>query len=135
LTSRETYLNIAQIIDAAKSMQVDAIHPGYGFLSERSEFAEACSEAGISFIGPSSSAMKKLGSKIEAKQLAQSLGIPLVPGFYEPNSKDEHLFQAAKKIGFPVLLKASAGAVEEVCGLCIMSLNLKRVLSSHQKKR
>jgi acetyl/propionyl-CoA carboxylase alpha subunit len=104
-----SYLDMAKILEAAKSVGARAIHPGYGFLSERAEFSEACAEAGITFVGPPASAMELLGSKIEAKQLAVSVGVPVTPGYFEPGANSEDLFRAATKIGFPIMLKASAG--------------------------
>ena len=108
-TPAESYLDINKIIKIAKDSNTDAIHPGYGFLSERPEFADACQKAKITFIGPTAESMKKLGSKIEAKKLAESIKVPLVPGYFEPGATSEVLLAEAKKIGFPVMLKASAG--------------------------
>ncbi|MEQ1934980.1 MAG: biotin carboxylase N-terminal domain-containing protein [Fimbriimonadaceae bacterium] len=105
----ESYLLIDRVIQAAMDTCADAIHPGYGFLSERAEFVDACMAAGIAFVGPSSSAMRKLGGKIEAKQLAVASGVPITPGFFEPGSNCEELARAAMEIGYPVMLKASAG--------------------------
>jgi 3-methylcrotonyl-CoA carboxylase alpha subunit len=104
-----SYLNIERILEAARSTGIDAIHPGYGFLSERAEFSEACRNAGITFVGPSPEAMRKLGAKIGAKQLAVSAGVPITPGFFEAGANDDQLRDAANQIGFPVMLKASAG--------------------------
>jgi propionyl-CoA carboxylase alpha chain len=97
---RDSYLNIAAILSAAKRCGAEAIHPGYGFLAENAEFAAACEEAGIVFIGPRSSVIRAMGSKIEARRLAQEAGVPVVP---EAGEKD------FSKLGFPVLIKASAG--------------------------
>lgn len=105
----ESYLDITKVIDAAKSVGADAIHPGYGFLSERAEFVEACEAAGIAFIGPSAHAMRSLGSKIDAKQLAVKAQVPVTPGFFELGADATRLKQAADEIGYPVMLKASAG--------------------------
>ncbi|MBI5706640.1 MAG: ATP-grasp domain-containing protein [Armatimonadetes bacterium] len=105
----ESYLNIEKIVGAAKATGADAIHPGYGFLAENADFADACAEAGLTFVGPTGAAMRKLGAKIEAKQLAVSAGVPVVPGFFEKGAPAERLKAEAKKIGFPVMLKASAG--------------------------
>ncbi|HZH97393.1 MAG TPA: biotin carboxylase N-terminal domain-containing protein, partial [Fimbriimonadaceae bacterium] len=105
----ESYLRIDKIIDAARSTGADAIHPGYGFLSEREELPEACEEAGITFVGPPASAMRSLGSKIDAKTLAVRAGVPITPGFFEKGASEERLGQAADEIGYPVMLKASAG--------------------------
>jgi 3-methylcrotonyl-CoA carboxylase alpha subunit len=105
----ESYLSIEKVIDAAKRHNCDAIHPGYGFLSERAEFSEACHAAGITFIGPSGAAMRRLGAKIDAKKLAVEAGVPVTPGYFEPDASEEDLARAAREIGFPVMLKASAG--------------------------
>lgn len=104
-----SYLDIDKVIRAAKATGADAIHPGYGFLSERAKFAEACSQNGIVFVGPSADAMRKLGAKIDAKQLAVAAAVPVTPGFFEAGATAERLFEEAKRIGFPVMLKASAG--------------------------
>ena len=104
-----SYLDIARILEAAKKSRADAIHPGYGFLSERAAFSEACAKAGIVFVGPPASAMKKLGSKIESKQLAVSCGVPITPGFFERGATAARLKKEAEKLGYPVMLKASAG--------------------------
>jgi acetyl/propionyl-CoA carboxylase alpha subunit len=105
----DSYLRIEAVVEAAVQSGADAVHPGYGFLSERAEFVEACDEAGLMFVGPPASAMRSLGSKIEAKELARSLGIPLVPGFFKSGARDEELVTAVAEIGYPVMLKASAG--------------------------
>jgi acetyl/propionyl-CoA carboxylase alpha subunit len=104
-----SYLSIEKVVDAARQTGAVAIHPGYGFLSERAEFAEACESAGITFVGPPASAMRLLGAKIEAKQLAVSAGVPVTPGYFEPGATADDLLNASREIGFPVLLKASAG--------------------------
>jgi acetyl-CoA carboxylase biotin carboxylase subunit len=107
--SRESYLVIDKIIGAAQRARCDAIHPGYGFLAENPAFARACSAARITFIGPSAEAMEKLGSKTAARRLARAIGVPTVPGTVEPIEKVDDALEAARKIGFPVLLKAVAG--------------------------
>jgi 3-methylcrotonyl-CoA carboxylase alpha subunit len=105
----QSYLRIDAIIAIAKKSGAEAIHPGYGFLSENASFAEACEEAGIVFIGPSAAAMRLMGSKIAAKQLAQSVGIPTVPGYNGTSQSNATLMSEAQRIGFPLLIKASAG--------------------------
>jgi acetyl/propionyl-CoA carboxylase alpha subunit len=105
----ESYLNMAKILDAAKQTGADSIHPGYGFLSERAEFSLACADSGLTFVGPPASAMEKLGAKIQAKQLAVSVGVPVTRGFFETGASPAQLKAAAEDIGFPVMLKASAG--------------------------
>ncbi len=104
-----SYLDANKIIDVALQSRADAIHPGYGFLSERAEFSESCKSAGIIFVGPSAGAMQLLGSKMEAKSLAVKAGVPVVPGYFERGADEERLRSAAHLIGYPVLLKASAG--------------------------
>ncbi len=105
----QSYLRIDAIIDAAHQSGAQAIHPGYGFLSENATFVEACDAAGITFIGPPAAAMRLMGSKIAAKQLAQSVGAPIVPGYDGANQDDDVLFEEARRTGFPLLIKASAG--------------------------
>jgi acetyl-CoA carboxylase biotin carboxylase subunit len=105
----ESYLRIDKLIDAAKHHGVDAIHPGYGFLSENAEFAEACEAAGMVFIGPPASAVRQMGSKTEARKLAIAAGAPVVPGTEEAVRNLEDAKKAAGALGYPVLLKASAG--------------------------
>lgn len=105
----ESYLNIDRILTAARETCADAIHPGYGFLSERAEFSQACSEAGIVFVGPSAAAMRLLGSKSAAKTLAEQIEVPIVPGLFQKGAIGEQLKAAADAIGYPVMLKASAG--------------------------
>ncbi len=105
----ESYLRIERIIDAAKKSGAQAIHPGYGFLSENVEFARACSEAGIVFIGPPVEAIDAMGDKIRAKQTAIAAGVPVVPGRHDPNMSDQDIIAAAQEVGYPVLLKPSAG--------------------------
>lgn len=107
--SSQSYLVAARILDAAKETGAEAIHPGYGFLSERSSFARACRDAGVVFIGPSPEAMDRLGAKIDAKKLAVENGVPVTPGFFESGATAAQLKAAATEIGYPVMLKASAG--------------------------
>ena len=105
----QSYLRIDTIIEVARKSGVEAIHPGYGFLSENADFVEACERAGIIFIGPPASAMRLMGSKIAAKQLAQSVGAPTIPGYDGESQEDAVLINEAQHIGFPLLIKASAG--------------------------
>jgi acetyl-CoA carboxylase biotin carboxylase subunit len=107
--SSESYLRIDRIVNAAKRHGAEAIHPGYGFLSENADFAEACAAAGIVFIGPPAEAIRKLGSKTAARQLAIAAGAPVVPGTERALSGWEEARSAANELGYPVLLKASAG--------------------------
>jgi 3-methylcrotonyl-CoA carboxylase alpha subunit len=107
--ARESYLVIEKILDAAKRSGAQAIHPGYGFLSENADFAEACAAAGIAFIGPPPSAIRAMGSKSAAKSLMEKSGVPLVPGYHGAGQDMATLTSAAERIGYPVLIKASAG--------------------------
>ncbi len=107
--STESYLRIDKILEAAKRCRSDAIHPGYGFLAESAEFAEACRSAGVTFIGPTSEAIRSMGSKREAKALVARAGVPVIPGYDGADQNPTVLAQEATRIGFPVLLKASAG--------------------------
>ncbi|MFP5234400.1 MAG: acetyl/propionyl/methylcrotonyl-CoA carboxylase subunit alpha [Acidobacteriota bacterium] len=107
--SRESYLRIDRILEAAKQSGAQAIHPGYGFLSENAEFAEACAAAGIVFIGPTPAAIRAMGSKAAAKQLMRDAGVPLTPGYDGPNQDAKFLAGQAEAIGYPVMIKANAG--------------------------
>ncbi len=107
--SAESYLQQERILEAAKKHRADAIHPGYGFLSENAEFAAACSREGITFIGPSAESIRRLGSKTAARTLAKQVGAPVVPGSEKPATEMEHARALAREIGYPVLLKAAAG--------------------------
>jgi len=105
----ESYLNIDKILDAARRSGADAIHPGYGFLSENSRFAHACATAGIKFIGPTAAAMELMGSKTRARQHMEQANIPFVPGTAHGLNSPEEAARVAEKIGYPVMLKAAAG--------------------------
>jgi acetyl-CoA carboxylase biotin carboxylase subunit len=107
--SSESYLNIPAIIAAAEIADVEAIHPGYGFLSENEHFAEVCQSCNIKFIGPSPAAIAQCGDKVAAKMLAKKAGVPTVPGSDGPIENEQDALQIARKIGFPVLIKAAAG--------------------------
>jgi 3-methylcrotonyl-CoA carboxylase alpha subunit len=109
LTTPAHYLDIADIIDIARKAGAEAIHPGYGFLSENAEFCAACEQAGIIFIGPKSGAIRMMGSKIAAKQLMQKAGVPVIPGYFGDDQSAENLQRQARQLGFPLLIKASAG--------------------------
>ena len=106
---KDSYLRWERIIEAAKATGAQAIHPGYGFLSENEEFAQACAEAGLVFIGPPPSAIKAMGLKAESKQLMEKAGVPLVPGYHGADQDPALLQREADRIGYPVLIKASAG--------------------------
>jgi 3-methylcrotonyl-CoA carboxylase alpha subunit len=106
---RESYLRWQRIIEAAQATGAQAIHPGYGFLSENEDFATACAKAGLVFIGPPASAIAAMGSKAAAKTLMEKAGVPLVPGYHGKDNDPALLAKEAARIGFPVLIKASAG--------------------------
>ena len=107
--ARASYLDIAAIIAAARQMGADAVHPGYGFLSENAEFAKACADAGLVFIGPSPAAIAAMGSKAAAKRRMLEAGVPCVPGYQGGDQSDATLTREAERIGFPVMVKAAAG--------------------------
>ena len=107
--ARETYLNVGRVIDAARRASADALHPGYGFLSERAELAAACEEAGIIFVGPRASSIAAMGSKAESRHLMQRLGVPVVPGYDGDDQEIGTLTAEAARTGFPLIVKASAG--------------------------
>src|SRR5579864_5721415 len=107
--ARDSYLNIERVIEAARKSGAEAVHPGYGFLSESADFAQACADAGLVFVGPTAAMIRLMGSKSGSKMLMEQAGVPLVPGYHGEAQDDATLAAAAKKIGFPVLVKASAG--------------------------
>src|SRR5712691_6996960 len=98
--ARESYLDIPAIIAAARDSGAGAVHPGYGFLSENAEFAEACAAAGLVFIGPSPEAIRAMGSKAAAKALMEAHGVPVVPGYHGEEQEERRLFAEAERIGF-----------------------------------
>ena len=105
----ESYLNIQKILDVAARSGADAIHPGYGFLSENAKFARACADAGVKFIGPTAAAMDSMGSKTQARQAMERAGVPIVPGTSRGLESFEQAEEIAARIGYPVMLKAAAG--------------------------
>ncbi|MCH8201180.1 MAG: hypothetical protein IIB85_04590, partial [Chloroflexi bacterium] len=106
----ESYLAIDKIIDAARKTGAEAVHPGYGFLSENAEFAEACDRAGIVFIGPPPQALRAMGDKVQARQLMEQAGVPIIPGTNDIDPDDlEAAQREAERVGFPLLVKATAG--------------------------
>jgi 3-methylcrotonyl-CoA carboxylase alpha subunit len=107
--ARDSYLNIERVIEAARKSGAEAVHPGYGFLSESAEFAQACLDAGLVFVGPTAGMIRLMGSKSGSKMLMEQAGVPLVPGYHDEAQDEATLAKAADKIGFPVLVKASAG--------------------------
>jgi 3-methylcrotonyl-CoA carboxylase alpha subunit len=107
--ARDSYLNIERLLEAAQKTGAEAVHPGYGFLSENAEFAESCAKAGLVFVGPTADMMTAMGSKSGSKALMEKAGVPLVPGYHGEAQDEATLTKAAEKAGFPVLVKASAG--------------------------
>ena len=105
----ESYLNIDKILEVARLSEAEAIHPGYGLLSENAEFARRCEEEGLIFIGPSPEVISKMGSKIESRKAMEEAGVPVVPGITYPLADAEEAVEVADRIGYPVMLKASAG--------------------------
>ena len=108
-SARESYLNASRIVEVATASGAQGVHPGYGFLSENAQFAQACAQAGLVFIGPPVEAIRAMGSKSAGKRLMQEAGVPLVPGYHGENQDADLLREEAERIGFPVLIKASAG--------------------------
>ena len=104
-----SFLAIDRIVELARSIGADAIHPGYGFLAENADFAEACAAAGIVFVGPSPAAIRGMGNKTQAKELARAADVPVIPGFSADGLDDSEIARRSKELGFPVLLKAAAG--------------------------
>jgi acetyl-CoA carboxylase biotin carboxylase subunit len=107
--SAQSYLNIPSVISAAEIANVDAIHPGYGFLAESSYFAEICEACNIKFIGPRPDVIRLMGDKVEARRAMKEAGVPILPGSPEPLETEEEALRLAREIGFPVIVKASAG--------------------------
>jgi acetyl-CoA carboxylase biotin carboxylase subunit len=108
-TPSDTYLNIPKLVKAAKETNCDAVHPGYGFLSEESNFVKACDESGLAFIGPTSTALEKLGNKLQARMTMKGCGVPVIPGSDEALADEHEAVEVANKIGYPVILKAVYG--------------------------
>ncbi|MCY9139751.1 acetyl-CoA carboxylase biotin carboxylase subunit [Peribacillus frigoritolerans] len=106
---QESYLNVNKILEIAKETGAEAIHPGYGFLSENADFARSCEEAGLIFIGPKPEIIQQMGNKVEARKTMEQAGLPLVPGFSRPLIDSAEAAAIAEKIGYPVMLKAAAG--------------------------
>jgi len=107
--SRESYLNIPNILSACRESGADAVHPGYGFLAENADFAQACADAGVTFIGPSAHAMRAMGNKLAARAAMKKAGVPTAPGSDGPVANAKDAAKVAKELGYPVLLKAAAG--------------------------
>ncbi|MBM3392471.1 MAG: ATP-grasp domain-containing protein, partial [Betaproteobacteria bacterium] len=106
---RESYLNIERLIAAARATGAQAVHPGYGFLSENADFAEACAQAGLVFIGPPPEAIRLMGNKAAAKRRMREAGVPCIPGYDGSDQSDATLIREAEKVGLPLMIKAAAG--------------------------
>jgi 3-methylcrotonyl-CoA carboxylase alpha subunit len=132
--ARESYLVIEKIIEVAQKAHAEAIHPGYGFLSERAEFAEACAAAGIIFIGPPASAIRAMGLKDGAKALMQKAGVPVVPGYHGAMQDAKFLKEKAYEIGYPVLIKAVAGGGGKGMKRVDKALDFDEALASAQRE-
>ena len=132
--ARATYLNVAKVIDAARGMQADALHPGYGFLSERAELAAACEDAGITFVGPKAESIEAMGSKAGSRQRMQKHGVPVVPGYDGEDQTLETLTHHAKQIGFPLLVKASAGGGGKGMKIVRAENELRAAIESAQRE-
>ena len=131
---KDSYLRWEKIIEAAKATGAEAIHPGYGFLSENEEFAQACASAGLVFIGPPASAIKAMGLKAESKQLMEKAGVPLVPGYHGADQDPTMLQREADRIGYPVLIKASAGGGGKGMRMVEKSEDFAAALASCQRE-
>src|SRR5947209_1533703 len=130
----ESYLNIPKILASAKRSGADAIHPGYGFLSENPRFAHACAEAGVKFIGPTAAAMEMMGSKTRARQHMGKANVPFVPGTSRGVESVEEAARVAEKIGYPIMLKAAAGGGGKGMRLVHGSHQLRSALESAQSE-
>ncbi|MFW6456942.1 MAG: acetyl-CoA carboxylase biotin carboxylase subunit [Planctomycetota bacterium] len=125
----DSYLNIPRIIAAAEITNVDAIHPGYGFLSEKDEFAEICEESNIIFVGPRSTTMRKMGNKVEARRIAKENKVPVLPGSEDPIQEDDKAVELAREIGYPVMIKAAAGGGGRGMRIAHNEISLRNMLS------
>src|SRR5947209_6068951 len=130
----DSYLNIPRIISAAEIADVEAIHPGYGFLSENAHFAEVCRSCKMEFIGPPQEAMRRLGNKNQARKLAQQAGVPVVPGSEDLIQTDAEALRLAHTMGFPVLFTAAAGAGGRGIGVVGTDISLKAGLKAARQE-
>ena len=130
----ESYLNIKANIDGALACGAQAVHPGFGFLSENADFAEAVAKAGMTFIGPSADSIRALGDKVHCKELALKAGLPLVPGYQGANQDVDNLISEAEKIGFPVIVKAAAGGGGRGMKLIRFSAEARELIESAQRE-
>jgi len=129
-----SYLDVNRVIDAARASGADALHPGYGFLSERAELAAACEDAGVIFVGSSAKSIAAMGSKVEARRLMQTLGVPVVPGYDGDDQSMETLLREAERVGFPLLVKASAGGGGKGMKIVRAAGELRSAIESAQRE-
>jgi acetyl-CoA carboxylase biotin carboxylase subunit len=132
--SRESYLRVDSILEAARRTGADAVHPGFGFLSENDEFASAVEKSGLTFIGPSPAAIRAMGKKREAKETARACGVPVVPGYNGSDQAPDVLAAECVRIGFPVLIKASAGGGGKGMRLCWRAEDVPEALASAKRE-
>ncbi len=132
--AKDSYLNVSRIISAAEIANADAIHPGYGFLSERADFSEVCRDCKIEFIGPSPEAMGKLGDKVEAKRYAKAAKVPVFPGSEGAIEEVEEAVEVADEIGYPVIIKAAAGGGGRGMRICRNEATLRTNISKAQQE-
>lgn len=130
----KSYMDIEKIISAAKDTGADAVHPGYGFLSENADFAERVKEAGLIFIGPKAETIRQMGDKVTARQVMKKSGVPVVPGTEDAVSDVDEAIRHAEEIGYPVMLKASAGGGGVGMQLCRTEAELTKAFNSNQKR-
>ena len=130
----QSYLQWQRILDAARATGAQAVHPGYGFLSENDAFATACAEAGLVFIGPKPASIRAMGLKAESKRLMANAGVPLVPGYHGENQDSAFLQEQADVIGYPVLIKASAGGGGKGMRVVSQAGDFAAALSSCQRE-
>ena len=130
----QSYLDISAVIEGAKSAGADALHPGYGFLSENADFAKTCEENKIIFIGPSSKSISLFGNKIKARELAQKAGVPVLPSWKGDLSQSSHLIKATEQIGYPLMIKASCGGGGRGLRLAHNSEELKQLMPLVQQE-
>jgi len=131
---RDSYLNIAAVIAAACDSGAEAVHPGYGFLSENADFAEACAEAGLVFVGPPPAAIRAMGSKAAAKALMEAHGVPVVPGYHGADQDNGRLLAEARRTGFPVIIKASSGGGGRGMRIVASASELARALDGARRE-
>ncbi|PYQ30097.1 MAG: 3-methylcrotonyl-CoA carboxylase [Acidobacteria bacterium] len=129
-----SYLDVNRVIDAARACGADALHPGYGFLSERAELAAACEDAGIVFVGPKATSIAAMGSKAQSRHLMQKLGVPVVPGYDGDEQSMDALLREGESVGFPLLVKASAGGGGKGMKIVRASNELRAAIESAQRE-